>query len=552
MGWKDSHLFEFILFNKKTAKSYFENVKEKLGIIFSKGFTSAKYIYDFGDRWIHRVELEEIFSPKGNFFFPRCIDGAGLCPPEDCGGIGKYKKMFIFFQSKPKLPSTTQKVFKKQNTAKDRFKFWRKHFERNPFSLRRVKFRTVPTLDKETILSKRIKWVHSASLGYHNLNDFYVEIMGSNLSFPDVEKLYQTLLNGTFSQRKRAICLLAYLKEIPKRKILEAFCFSEKVFKKLILRYRKSGVESIFAKKREGLLKFEDPKYIQMVFKILHSPPSAYGFNRTSWKQDDVIKVLSSQNLKVSKGNLSKLVKKAGFNYRKAVSVLTSNDPKYREKVDEIKKILGSLGEREKFFSVDEFGPFAVKMQGGKSLVKNNTIKTVPQFQKAKGTVLLTGALELSTNQMIHFYSKKKNTEEMIKLLNLLVHQYSDQECIYFSWDAASWHGSKKLNAEVEKINSSNFKKQIKSPIVKLAPLPSCAQFLNVIESVFSGMAKAIIHNSNYESEDECKQAIDRYFMDRNQYFLLNPKRAGGKIWGKERVEAIFNESNNCKDPDYR
>ena len=33
---------------------------------------------------------------------------------------------------------------------------------------------------------------------------------------------------------------------------------------------------------------------------------------------------------------------------------------------------------------------------------------------------------------------------------------------------------------------------------VKLAPLPTCSQFLNVIESIFSGMARAIMHNSNY------------------------------------------------------
>jgi hypothetical protein len=31
------------------------------------------------------------------------------------------------------------------------------------------------------------------------------------------------------------------------------------------------------------------------------------------------------------------------------------------------------------------------------------------------------------------------------------------------------------------------------------------AQFLNVIESVFSGMARAIIHNSNYGSIDAAK-----------------------------------------------
>jgi hypothetical protein len=87
---------------------------------------------------------------------------------------------------------------------------------------------------------------------------------------------------------------------------------------------------------------------------------------------------------------------------------------------------------------------------------------------------------------------------------------------------------------------------------VELAPLPSSAQFLNVIESVFSGMAKAIIHNSDYQSIEECKLAIDMYFSERNQAFLENPKRAGKKIWGDEIVKAVFKDSNNCKNPKYR
>jgi hypothetical protein len=65
-------------------------------------------------------------------------------------------------------------------------------------------------------------------------------------------------------------------------------------------------------------------------------------------------------------------------------------------------------------------------------------------------------------------------------------------------------------------------------------------------------MARAIIHNSNYESITDCKKAIDTYFLDRNIRFIENPKKAGNKIWGKERVVPVFDESNNCKDPAYR
>jgi hypothetical protein len=62
-------------------------------------------------------------------------------------------------------------------------------------------------------------------------------------------------------------------------------------------------------------------------------------------------------------------------------------------------------------------------------------------------------------------------------------------------------------------------------------------------------MAKAVIHNSDYQSVEECRSAIDRHISERNQYFLENPKRAGNKIWGKELVKPVFSESHNCKDP---
>jgi hypothetical protein len=86
---------------------------------------------------------------------------------------------------------------------------------------------------------------------------------------------------------------------------------------------------------------------------------------------------------------------------------------------------------------------------------------------------------------------------------------------------------------------------------VELAPLPAGAQFLNVIESVFSGMARAIIHNSDYKTADDVKAAINGYFEERNAHFKKSPRRAGNRIWRKEREPAAFSSANNCKDPRY-
>ena len=47
--------------------------------------------------------------------------------------------------------------------------------------------------------------------------------------------------------------------------------------------------------------------------------------------------------------------------------------------------------------------------------------RVVPQWQRSKGSLILTAALELSTNQVTHFYSGAKNTAEMIRMMDLLV-----------------------------------------------------------------------------------------------------------------------------------
>jgi hypothetical protein len=203
------------------------------------------------------------------------------------------------------------------------------------------------------------------------------------------------------------------------------------------------------------------------------------------------------------------------------------------------------------FFSIDEFGPFSVKVQGGKTYQPRGTTQTFPQWQNSKGRLILTGALELSHNQLTHFYSERKNTDEMIKLLDILLIQYCNCRTLYLSWDAASWHISTKLTKRVAELNVIADACGGR-PLVKLAPLPASAQFLNVIESVFSGMSKAIIHNSNYESVEQCKDALNTYIAARNEFYKQNPKRAGNKIWGGEIVFPDFHPSNNCKDPSWR
>ena len=295
-------------------------------------------------------------------------------------------------------------------------------------------------------------------------------------------------------------------------------------------------------KNKNAVVAIRDRK--EKLIKLIHETPKLHGLNRTSWSMTALTLVYNKLYApSVTYAQICRCVSQMGYRYKKTREMLTSPDPKFREKITKIQSILQKLRSNEKFFSIDEYGPVSIKIKGGRTLKhKTESPDVVPEKQKAKGIVICTAALELSTNQITHFYSTKKNTFEMIKLIDMLISQYGDQETLFLCWDAVSWHNSKILKLYIEDHN------KLRKPEIKLAPLPACTQFLNVIESVFGGLAKAVIHNSAYESVEECKGAIDVHFSARNQYFKDNPKRAGRKIWGKEIVKAKFREDQHCRN----
>jgi transposase len=365
----------------------------------------------------------------------------------------------------------------------------------------------------------------------------------------EIGELLRRVRECKLADRNKALAVIASHQGISSHIIYRFLGIDLKTLRRYLRIFDEGGTAALFSRRVGSSRALTDASTKQAVFALLHEPPANHGINRTTWKMADLVRVLRSQGYSVCPDVVRKITKAAGYRWRKARTVLTSKDPDYARKLAGIRSILSRLSADEVFFSIDEFGPFAVKLTGGRSLMPPGEQRVVPQWQRSKGSLILTAALELSTNQVTHFYSGAKNTAEMIRMMDLLVEQYAHCRRLYLSWDAASWHISKRLGKHVEQHNAAAQSKC--QPLVETAPLPAGAQFLNVIESVFSGMARAIIHNSDYGSLDDAKAAINRYYEERNLHFQQNPRRAGKKIWGKERECAVFKEGNNCKDPYY-
>lgn len=186
-----------------------------------------------------------------------------------------------------------------------------------------------------------------------------------NDGFSDTEVLHHAVRTGGLKRRTKALVVLADRRGLSQRDIARLLVLSSTTVNRYCREYREGGVEHLFKAHARINTKRDSTTVRDAVFEVLHSPPSAHDINRTTWKMDDLRRVLMERGVDVSLRTIRAIIRDAGYRWRNAREVLTSNDPEYREKLKRVTAVLSALKPGERFFSIDEFGPFAVKMQGG-------------------------------------------------------------------------------------------------------------------------------------------------------------------------------------------
>ena len=102
MGWENYHLYEFRI-GREVAYGVPDpdwdlpgssprpaNKTMLASLLAHTGNKTFKYVYDFGDDWLHTVKLEGLAAPEPQTTYPRLLAAKGRCPPEDVGGPWGY------------------------------------------------------------------------------------------------------------------------------------------------------------------------------------------------------------------------------------------------------------------------------------------------------------------------------------------------------------------------------------------------------------------------------------------------------------------------------
>jgi hypothetical protein len=97
MGWENCHLHEFVVNGQRygvpdsdAPREVLREGRFRLAALLPQPGSEMLYIYDFGDYWQHDIRLEAIFAAEPGSQYPRVLNGARSCPPEDCGGPVGY------------------------------------------------------------------------------------------------------------------------------------------------------------------------------------------------------------------------------------------------------------------------------------------------------------------------------------------------------------------------------------------------------------------------------------------------------------------------------
>jgi hypothetical protein len=88
--------------------------------------------------------------------------------------------------------------------------------------------------------------------------------------------------------------------------------------------FEDGGASTLFAPRISKRRKFDNADVKQAVFGLLHQPPSNFGINRTTWKMADLSRVMKDTGQPAGEDVIEKIVKSAGYRWRKARVVSSS------------------------------------------------------------------------------------------------------------------------------------------------------------------------------------------------------------------------------------
>ena len=219
----------------------------------------------------------------------------------------------------------------------------------------------------------------------------------------------------------------------------------------------------------------------------------------------------------IANGTVSKILRKSRIRPYKITYYQEKTDPDFDIKERELLHVYKEVGIYRKEGKKDLVALLSYDEKPGIQATGNLYSDRPPSSEhstwsrnhdyKRLGTLSLLAGIDLLTGEVTHIVRERHRSEEFIEFLRLIDSKFPEGYVIVIILDNHSIHKS----AETQRyLNERNGR-------FKFVFTPVHASWLNIVETMFSRMARSFLRGIRVETKDELKSRIDMYFKEINK-----------------------------------
>jgi transposase len=246
----------------------------------------------------------------------------------------------------------------------------------------------------------------------------------------------------------------------------------------------------------------------QLIVKTAKKRPRSLGQPFTRWSIRKLAAYLATKKgpkVQLSPERLRQILAEENITFQRTKTWKESPDPRREEKLARIEYLLEH--ERDRTFAFDEFGPLAIKPEGGSCWAEMSRPQRLrANYHKPHGTRQLFAFYSVGADRLYGRIEPHKGARPTLRTLKAIRALAADDKPVYVILDNLNHHRGPMV------------RKWCEDNAVELVFTPTYASWANPIEAHFGPLRQFTIANSDYESHAELASAIRRYVRWRNTH----------------------------------
>ena len=323
---------------------------------------------------------------------------------------------------------------------------------------------------------------------------------------------------------ERSKILLMYSHGIKPDNIARSLSTNKQKVYRIINKALSLGIEqALHDARRTGKPRIISDPARSYIIRIACTKPSELGKSYELWTNRSLTEYIKENApedynlINISNGTVSKILRKSMIRPYKITYYEEKTDPEFSKKEREILHVYKEVEIYRKEGKKDLVALLSYDEKPGIQATGNLYSDKPPSSKystwsrnhdyKRLGTLSLLAGIDLLTGEVTHIVREKHRSTEFIEFLKIIDSKYPEGYVIVIILDNHSIH---KSNETQRYLNERNGR-------FKFVFTPVHASWLNIVETMFSKMARSFLRGIRVKTKDELKNRIDMYFNEINK-----------------------------------